>query len=120
MALPWERGSCAALAAEFGVSQALISNIRNGLAYKAEQPQRTYSARVTDGRERYSLGTFLTREAAQNAMDTFQRTNKWPRGSIERAKRKFRARLTLGTFDTRWAAERAINAAMARLEMQHG
>jgi hypothetical protein len=119
MALPWERGSCTALAREFGVSQALISNIRNGLAYKAEQPLRTYSARVTDGRERYSLGTFPTREAAQHAIATFQRTNKWPRGSIERAKRKYRARLTLGTFETRWAAERAIKDAMATLEVQH-
>jgi hypothetical protein len=97
------------------VSQSLISNIRNGLAYKRELPQETYVARVTDGRERYSLGSFLTPEAAQNAMDSFDRTNRWPRGSVEKAKSKFRARLSLGVYETRWAAQNACEKAMARL-----
>jgi hypothetical protein len=76
MALPWEHGSGRALAREFGVSPTLVSNIRNGFKYKRAQPQQSYWARVTDDRERYSLGPFLTREAAQNAIDRFARTNK--------------------------------------------
>lgn len=114
-ALPWERGSAQSLARAFGVSPTLISKIRNGLTYKREQPQQTYVARVTDGQERYSLGSFLTPEAAQNAIDKFRRTNKWPRGSIEPTKTGFRARLSLGVWQTRWAAERAINTAIAKL-----
>jgi hypothetical protein len=117
MALPWEHGSGRALAREFGVSPTLVSNIRNGFDYKRAQPRQTYWARVTDDRERYSLGPFLTPEAAQNAIDRFARTNKWPRGSVERTKGgKVRARLSLGIFETRWAAERAIASAMAKLQ----
>jgi hypothetical protein len=92
-----------------------VSNIRNGLAYKRALPQRTYVARVTDQRERYSLGSFLTPEAARGAMDQFKRTNTWPRGSVERAKKRFRARLSLGLYDTRWAAQNACQAALAKL-----
>jgi hypothetical protein len=115
-ALPWLRGSGRALAKELGVSPALISDIRRGLAYKRELPQRTYWARVTDGRERYSLGPFLTPEAAQDAIDKFARTNKWPRGSVERVKGgKYRARLSLGIYDTRWAGDRACAKAIAKL-----
>lgn len=118
-ALPWRRGSGRALAAELGVAPSLVSNIRRGLAYKREEPQQTYAARVTDGNERYSLGSFLTPEAAQDAIDKFARTNKWPRGSVERAggpgAKRFRARLSLGIYDTRWAAERANTAAIAKL-----
>lgn len=115
-ALPWERGSGRALAKELGVSPTLIYNIRHGLAYKRrELPQKTYVARVTDGSERYSLGSFLTPEAAQNAIDNFARTTKWPRGSVEREGKRFRARLSLGIYDTRWAAERANAQALAKL-----
>ena len=114
--LPWERGSCVALARELGVSVALVSNIRHGLAYKRELPQKTYVARVTDGRERYTLGSFLTPEAAANAIDQFKRTNRWPRGSVERSKSgRYRARLSLGIYDTRWAAECACETAIVRL-----
>ena len=74
-------------------------------------PQRTYWARVTDGRERYSLGLFLTPEACQNAIDEF-RAPTAGRGQISRTKGgRWRARLEIGTFDTRWAAERSIKAA---------
>jgi hypothetical protein len=115
-ALPWQPGSCVKLAQELGVSVALVSNIRNGLAYKRELPQKTYVARVTDGRERYTLGSFLTPEAASNAIDQFQRTNRWPRGSVERSKGgRYRARLSLGIYDTRWAAECACETAMVSL-----
>ena len=113
--MPWLRGSGVALAREFGVSPTLIHNIRHGLAYKRRLPQRTYWARVTDGRERYSLGPFLTPEAAQDAIDKFPRTNKWPRGSVTREKGRFRARLSLGIYDTRWAADRANDRAIAKL-----
>ena len=113
-ALPWEPG--ARLARELGVSPSLVSQIRTGLKYKRALPQQTYYARVTDGSERYSLGSFLTPEAAQNAIDNFKRTNRWPRGSIERTKQgRYRARLSLNTFATRWAAERAIEQAMTAL-----
>jgi hypothetical protein len=105
-----------ALARELKVSVALVSNIRNGLAYKRELPQKTYVARVTDARERYTLGSFLTPEGASNAIDQFQRTNRWPRGSAERSKGgRYRARLSLGIYDTRWAAECACQIAMVRL-----
>jgi hypothetical protein len=115
-ALPWERGSGRALAKELGVGETLIHNIRQGLAYKRpDQPQQTYVVRVTDGSERYSLGSFLTPEAAQDALDKFERRNKWPRGSVERAGKRFRARLSLGIYDTRWAAERANTKALATL-----
>lgn len=115
-ALPWERGSYAALAQELGVSRTLVWKIRSGLAYKRELPQKTYVARVTDANERYSLGSFLTPEAAQNAIDQFKRTNRWPRGSVERTRGgRYRARLSLGVYDTRWAAERASEIAMVKL-----
>jgi hypothetical protein len=114
-ALPWTHGSGRALAKELGVSPTLIHNIRQGLAYKRDLPEKTYWARVTDGRERYSLGAFLTPEAAQDAIDKFARTNKWPRGSVEREGKRFRARLSLGIYDTRWAADRACTAAIAKL-----
>jgi hypothetical protein len=112
-ALPWERGSLARLAREFGVTSAVIWNVRHGLTYKRPGLQQTYVVRVTDGGERYSLGTFLTPEAAQHAMDTFKRTNKWPRGSVERQKDgRYRARLSLGVYDTRRAAERVNRTAL--------
>ena len=114
-ALPWTHGSGMALAKELGVSPTLISNIRRGFSYKRELPQQTYSARVTDGRERYSLGAFLTPEAAQDAIDKFARTNKWPRGAVQREGKRYRARLSLGIYDTRWAADRACAAAIAKL-----
>ena len=114
-ALPWTHGSGRALAKELGVSPTLIHNIRQGLAYKRDLPEKTYWARVTDGRERYSLGPFLTPEAAQDAIDKFARTNKWPRGSVEREGKRFRARLSLGIYDTRWATERALKRAIAIL-----
>lgn len=118
-ALPWTQGSGQALAKEFGVSPSLISNIRRGLIYKREQPQKTYHARVTDRGERYWLGTFLTADAAQNAIDRFKRSGRWPRGSVERTNAtdgRFRARLSLGIYDTRWAAELACARAIARLQ----
>lgn len=116
-ALPWERGSGRALARELGVSEPLIHYIRYGLAYKRrDQPQQTYIARATDGGARYSLGSYLTPEAAQNALDKFQRRQKWPRGSVERVKGgRYRARLSLGVYDTQWEADRANAAAIARL-----
>jgi hypothetical protein len=114
-ALPWTHGSGTALAKELGVSPTLISNIRRGLSYKRELPRQTYVARVTDGNERYSLGSFLTPEAAQDAIDKFARTNKWPRGSVNRVGKRYRARLSLGIYDTRWAADRACTAAIAIL-----
>jgi transcriptional regulator with XRE-family HTH domain len=114
-ALPWTRGSGRALARELGVSPTLISDIRRGLAYKRELPQATYVARVTDGNERYALGSFLTPEAAQDAIDKFARTNKWPRGSVERVGKRYRARLSLGIYDTHWAGERACAKAIAKL-----
>jgi|SRR6516162_485754 hypothetical protein len=113
-ALPWE--PCTRLARELGVSPSLVSQIRNGYRYKRALPQQTYYARVTDGSERYALGSFLTPEAAQNAIDNFPRTNRWPRGSIERTKQgRYRARVALNTYATRWAAERAIEKAMTAL-----
>jgi hypothetical protein len=112
-ALPWEHGSLAQLAREFGLTAAAIWNVRRGLTYKRPGPQQTYTARVTDGGERYSLGTFLTPEACQNAIDHFKRTNEFPRGSVERQKDgRFRARLSLGVYDTRWAAEEASRKAI--------
>jgi hypothetical protein len=115
--LPWEHGSLRRLAKEFGVTPSVIWNIRHGYSYKRPLPQKTYIARVTDGRERYNLGSFRTPEAAQNAIDSFERVNKWPRGSIEKAKGRFRARLSLGAYDTRWAAERAVDRALEVLAM---
>jgi hypothetical protein len=115
-ALPWQHGSGRALANEFGVSPSLISNIRHGLIYKRAPPQQTFVARVTDGNERYSLGSFLTWKAAQDAIDKFERTGRWPRGAVHREGKRFRARLSLGIYDTRWAAENANDAAIAKLK----
>jgi hypothetical protein len=106
--------SCGRLAKELGVSNATIWKIRHGLSYKHWLTQ-TYVARVTDGNERYSLGSFATPEAAQAAIDNFKRTNKWPRGSIEMAKGRFRARLSLGVYDTRHLAIQACTKAIEKL-----
>jgi hypothetical protein len=111
-ALPWEAGSITRLAKEFGVSPTAIWNIRHGRTYKRPWLAKTYAARVTDHRERYNLGTFRTPEEAQHAIDRFKRTNKWPRGSVEKAKGRFRARLSLGIYDTRHAAEWACSKAL--------
>jgi hypothetical protein len=115
-ALPWERGSLSRLAKEFGVNKTAIWNVRHGLSYKRPWLRKTYIARVTDGQERYSLGSFRTPEAAQNAIDNFKRTNKWPRGAVYRERGRFRARLSLGVYDTRWAAERRCNEALKILD----
>jgi hypothetical protein len=108
-ALPWEKGSGRALAREFGVSGSLISVIRHGYAYKEGLLETGYSIRVTDGRERYSLGPFHTPEAAEHARQQFEmrRSRPWPRGSVERNKGRWRSRLSLGVYDTRWEAEAA-------------
>jgi hypothetical protein len=90
----------------------VIWNIRHGFAYKRPDLRQTYIARVSDNRERINLGSFLTPEAAQAAIDNYQRSNKWPRGSIEKAKGRYRARLSLGTYDTRWAAEQSCEQAL--------
>jgi hypothetical protein len=117
-ALPWERGSLTRLAKEFGVAKSVLSEIRSGLRYKRPGLQQTYVARVTDGRQRYSLGSFLTPEAAQNAIDSFPRTNKWPRGSIYQAGTRYRARLSLGTYVTRREAEQALDRVLKLLAME--
>lgn len=121
-ALPWERGSAVRLARELGVSKALISNIRNGLVYKRKElPQQTYLARVTDQNERYFLGSFLTPEAAQNAINNFPRTSKYGRGSIGKTTTgRYRARLSLGVYQTRRAAEQAIEQALEKLSAPSG
>jgi hypothetical protein len=102
------------LAKNLGVSSNTIWKIRHGLSYK-HWLLATYVARVTDGRERYSLGSFASPEAAQAAIDRFNRTNKWPRGSIEMAKGRFRARLSLGVYDTRHLAVQACARAIEKL-----
>jgi hypothetical protein len=113
---PWVPGSGAALARELQVSAALISLIRHGYIYKqAVRPRESYYARVTAGGERYWLGTFCSREAAQAAIDNFELVNRWPRGAVVRAKNSYRARLSLGQYDTPHAAERANERAIAAL-----
>jgi hypothetical protein len=113
---PWARGSTVALARDLGVSKGLISQIRNGYAYKRPEITETYNARVTNGNERYSLGSFRTPEAAENAIAKFRDENPSRIGSIEKTKDgRYRARLKLGTFDTRWAAEHEILKAKSAL-----
>jgi transcriptional regulator with XRE-family HTH domain len=115
-ARPWARGSTMALARELGMSQSMISQIRSGYRYKRPEMTETYHARVTSGTERYSLGSFGTPEAAENAIAKFREQNPLRSGSIEKTKDgRYRARLGLGTFDTRWAAEREIRKAKSTL-----
>jgi hypothetical protein len=59
------------------------------------------------------LDCILPPEAAQHAIDTFVRVNKWPRGSVERMKTRYRVRLSLGLYQTRYAAKKAIAKTMA-------
>jgi hypothetical protein len=110
---PWL--SLRELATEFGVTAAAIWNIRHGRTYKDCGLTKTYIVRITDNQERYSLGSFTTPEGAQAAIDTFNRINPWPRGSVEKSKGRYRARLSLGTYDTRWAAERVNFRALSIL-----
>ena len=84
---PWERGSGIELAREFGVVPALISQIRNGMKYKAwnEPPPREVESEFR------------------------------ARGMVHCADGRFWARLSLGPYDTHLEATRANARAIEKL-----